>query len=510
MADLIEILPNFDLQPWRHLTYSLEKKNILTAELVSLDPIEIARKCPLPLKEVRRMAAAVTEALRADAGYRCMPPPPRPQDKGDSEEPPRKRVRLEDPKPSIKDLQYVKTLDARIDEALGGGFPAGSICEIVGESAVGKTQFVLTLLLTAQLPAPRGLGRSAIYLSTEDPLNTRRLQQILRSHPQILELPPEDQPSLDHVLGIEVHNVEMQEHMITFQLPEAIRRYNAGLVVIDSIAANFRIEFQGASRKVLTERAVALTKLGKALRKIAHEQNVAIVCTNQVSDRFDDDKTRLDKVRLLSSQSQGSSQATQRYGGGTSTPTQTQQNANSAARMQPPSVGRAPSAQGLRPPPSTHQAHKDEVMSLDYQQRFFTGWGDDARASPFDQMKTPALGLTWANQLDARIVLKISNTHDRSKGEHGNESYLWSTVKRRRHMKVVFAPWAAPSMDEGVEYELEMQGPVSIEPVGKKRRLEDQEFDGDFDLDEERHEDDEHAELLDPKYWEGIEDEEFP
>lgn len=312
------------------------------------------------------------------------------------------------------------------------------------------------------------------------------------------------------MLGIEVHNVEMQEHMITFQLPEAIRRYNAGLVVIDSIAANFRIEFQGASRKVLTERAVALTKLGKALRKIAHEQNVAIVCTNQVSDRFDDDKTRLDKVRLLSSQSQGSSQATQRYGGGTSTPTQTQQNANSAARMQPPSVGRAPSAQGLRPPPSTHQAHKDEVMSLDYQQRFFTGWGDDARASPFDQMKTPALGLTWANQLDARIVLKISNTHDRSKGEHGNESYLWSTVKRRRHMKVVFAPWAAPSMDEGVEYELEMQGPVSIEPVGKKRRLEDQEFDGDFDLDEERHEDDEHAELLDPKYWEGIEDEEFP
>lgn len=133
MADLIDVLPDFDSSPWRHLTYSLEKKSILTAELISLDPIEIARKCPLPLKEVRRMAAAVTEALKAELGRQCMPPPPRPQVRENRGEPSAKRARLETTKTPHKEVNYVKTLDRRIDECLGGGFPAGHICEIVGE-----------------------------------------------------------------------------------------------------------------------------------------------------------------------------------------------------------------------------------------------------------------------------------------------------------------------------------------------------------------------------------------
>ena len=46
---------------------------------------------------------------------------------------------------STADLK-VKTLDSVLDMALGGGFQPGHITEIVGESAVGKTQFVLGLL----------------------------------------------------------------------------------------------------------------------------------------------------------------------------------------------------------------------------------------------------------------------------------------------------------------------------------------------------------------------------
>ncbi len=65
-------------------------------------------------------------------------------------------------------------------------------------------------------------------------------------------------------------------------------------------------------------------------------------------------------------------------------------------------------------------------------------------------------------------------------------------------------------MDDGVEYELEMQGPVSVEPVMKKRRMEYEEFDVDNDVEDEVKDVGEHTELLDPKYWEGIEDEDFP
>jgi len=347
---------------------------------------------------------------------------------------------------------------------------------------------------------------------------------MLLSQPQYTDLPPEGRPTTDKVYYIDAHTVEDQDHTVTFKLPEAVRRYDVGLIVIDSIAANFRVEFQGASRKILGERAIALAKLGKTLRKIAHDNGVTIICTNQVADRFDDDRTRADKLRLISSQGQGSSQTVPKQASGRAT--HTQQNANAPNSMQPPTthpqkqLPAATQAPGgsLQAPPSSHQARKEEIISLDFQQRFFTGWGDNGHNSPFEQLKTPALGLTWANQIDARIALKISDTLVRDaakKGQGESESYLRSLGKRRRHLKVVFAPWAAPTMDNGVEYDLEMQGPVSVEAIGKsKSKSNDNEnfdFDDDNDDDDDVEDEDleisEYAELLDPKYWE---DEEFP
>lgn len=126
MADLIDVLPKFDLKPWRHLIFSLEKKGILTAELVTLEPVEIVKKCPLPLKELRRFVATVVEALQADIGY-----PPKVQAADQHTDRPRKRQRREET--SDISPRYVKTLDPSIDAVLGGGFPTGRITEIVGE-----------------------------------------------------------------------------------------------------------------------------------------------------------------------------------------------------------------------------------------------------------------------------------------------------------------------------------------------------------------------------------------
>lgn len=131
MADLTDVLPDFDTQPWRHLTYSLEKKNILTAELISQDPLDIARKCPLPLKEVKRMAAAVNVALQADVHRRN--PRLRSTSRDESQEPVRKKQRTEETPDATEDMQFAKTLDINIDQCLGGGFPTGNVCEIVGE-----------------------------------------------------------------------------------------------------------------------------------------------------------------------------------------------------------------------------------------------------------------------------------------------------------------------------------------------------------------------------------------
>ncbi|KAK5221470.1 DNA repair protein rhp57, partial [Cryomyces antarcticus] len=90
-------------------------------------------------------------------------------------------------------------------------------------------------------------------------------------------------------------------------------------------------------------------------------------------------------------------------------------------------------------------------MTLDHQQRWFTGWGDDDDSkspSTSQSLKTPSLGLTWTNQIAARIAL-IKEPEYSEGLDAGGEREL---VRWRRRMRVVFAAWAAPN--EGVEFEI--------------------------------------------------------
>lgn len=119
---------------------------------------------------------------------------------------------------------------------------------LTANSGAGKTQFLLGLLLATQLPSPHGLSRSALYISTESALPTTRLSQMLSTHPVLESANPK--PSLDRVISIVTPDLESQDHILRFQLPVAIRRHNIGLVVLDSVAANYRAEFErpGASK----------------------------------------------------------------------------------------------------------------------------------------------------------------------------------------------------------------------------------------------------------------------
>jgi DNA-repair protein XRCC3 len=68
---------------------------------------------------------------------------------------------------------------AQLDSALGGGVRARGITEIAGESATGKTQFCLTLLLQCVLPvALGGLGGAALYICTEGDYPAGRLRTL--------------------------------------------------------------------------------------------------------------------------------------------------------------------------------------------------------------------------------------------------------------------------------------------------------------------------------------------
>lgn len=448
MSDLQEVLPNFVTSDYTHLLHSLEKNDVTVADLITLDPIEIARRCPLPATDVQKLVSDVIKALQDDVQGKVQ----RDWD-----------IKITDPaedsvnvarkipsSPSSIAGPCLKTLDARIDRALGGGIVPGHIVEVVGESAVGKTQFVLGLLLAVQLPPPLGLGKGAIYVSTEAPLNTNRLEQMLKSHPFHEALQPSERPSLDCVRAIATNDLEAQEHILRFQLPVAVQRFNVGLVVLDSVAANFRAEHETRTPAGLAERATELGKLGSMLRRVAIETNAVVVVTNQVSDRFDESRNML--------------------------------------RSSSPTTS-SPLMPGLVLPPASAEPGR-ETHSLDHQQRFFTGWGDDSEEKG-SQLKNPALGLAWANQISARLVLKMES--ERSEYAGGN---IWRDKKKSRTFRVVFAPWTSPTA-AAIPYEIDTQGIVS---VSEDKRLDEL----------SPSVKDEHAAMLEEEFWATEDDEEFP
>ena len=237
-------------------------------------------------------------------------------------------------------------------------------------------------------------------------------------------------PSLANIHSVNCQDLEAQEHILEYQVPIAIDRYNIGLVVLDSVAANFRAEHGSNAPKELADRAAQLIKLGEMLRNIARTKNVAVVVANQVSDRFETIPGR-DLIELRTSSPAFSSSPTA-----------------PPALMQPP----------LEP------SQRDLAMTLDNQQRFFTGWGD-TKGTSYEGLKTPALGLTWTNQISARIALRMEDVRaDGSAAEGELGGNIWHDRKKRRFLKVVFAPWAKPG--KLVEYEI-TSGGVKALPAAK-------------------------------------------
>ena len=304
-------------------------------------------------------------------------------------------------------------------------------------SAAGKTQFLLTLLLSAQLPCPVGLSRSSIYISTEAALSTTRLSQLLGRHPRLSKLPAAEKPSLSRVLAIPVQDLESQDHILAFQLPYAIRKYHVGLVILDSVAANYRAEHGSAIPKDLANRAAQLAKLGRLLRDLAKREHIAVVVANQVSDRFEEVKVAVGQHRLHSSSP-----------------------IMSSSPVVPDGQGAPPLSAG-----NTDNGAQDLGLSLDFQQRFFTGWGDELYRTSYEGLKTPALGLAWTNQIACRIALRIEavepndDTHGGALAsyEGGN---VWKDRKKRRFLRLVFAPWA-PATRDPIEYEIRPDGIAS-------------------------------------------------
>lgn len=117
MTDLTTVLPRFSTQPYIRLLPSLEKNAVTTADLITLDVVEIAKRARLPPLDLKRLCHAVLEALHASLGV-------------DGQAIASLRRTGTD---IVNSWKTISALDDELDQALGGGIPTGYITEVTGE-----------------------------------------------------------------------------------------------------------------------------------------------------------------------------------------------------------------------------------------------------------------------------------------------------------------------------------------------------------------------------------------
>jgi DNA repair protein RAD57 len=132
MTDLLATLPDFSTAAYTHLLPSFEKNGITVADLLTLDPIEIVKRCPLPLLDVRRFVNEVIGALQEDAGIRDVPTTTggerfAPQEQDEANGP------VQAFRQKMSSWSAISTLDDTLDTAIGGGIPTGYVTEVTGE-----------------------------------------------------------------------------------------------------------------------------------------------------------------------------------------------------------------------------------------------------------------------------------------------------------------------------------------------------------------------------------------
>uniref|UniRef100_A0A8C6DDM3 DNA repair protein XRCC3 n=1 Tax=Moschus moschiferus TaxID=68415 RepID=A0A8C6DDM3_MOSMO len=177
-----------------------------------------------------------------------------------------------------------------LDALLRGGLPLDGITELAGHSSAGKTQLALQLCLAVQLPRRHGgLGAGAVYVCTEDAFPSRRLQQLIAQQQHLRADVPGHVISkikFGHQIFIEhAANVDTLLQCVSEKVPVLLARGMARLVVIDSVAAPFRCEFD---RAALALRAQHLLALGAKLRRLSCAFRSPVLCVNQVTEAVEE------------------------------------------------------------------------------------------------------------------------------------------------------------------------------------------------------------------------------
>ncbi|RYJ15186.1 DNA repair and recombination protein RadB [Halogeometricum borinquense] len=165
-----------------------------------------------------------------------------------------------------------------LDDLLGGGFERGTVTQVYGPPAAGKTNVALSAAVRVA-----AAGGTVVYIDTEG-LSVDRFQQ-LAEHVAGPEQSIADVTS--RLIVSEAHDFEEQEEAVrdTTEFAE-----QADLVVLDSATGFYRLE-----RTMDKDGGESLRRVARQvthLLSLARKHDLAVVITNQVFSDPDSDQIR--------------------------------------------------------------------------------------------------------------------------------------------------------------------------------------------------------------------------
>jgi len=171
----------------------------------------------------------------------------------------------------------VSTGCAPLDDLLGGGFERGTVTQLYGPPAAGKTNVALSAAV--QVAAE---GGTAVYIDTEG-LSVERFGQLAAG---VLRDDGDLEAVTSRIVVTEAHDFAEQEEAVRDAADFASR---AGLIVLDSATGFYRLERRDG------DEGETLRRVGRQvthLLSLARKHDIAVVITNQVFTDPDADRTR--------------------------------------------------------------------------------------------------------------------------------------------------------------------------------------------------------------------------
>jgi DNA repair protein RadB len=165
---------------------------------------------------------------------------------------------------------------ASLDDLLGGGFERGTVSQVYGPPAAGKTNVALSTAV--QVAAA---GGTAVYIDTEG-LSIDRFRQLAAAASGDEDL----EEITSRIVVTEVHDFAEQEEAVRDAADFASR---AELIVLDSATGFYRLERRDG------DEGETLRRVGRQvthLLSLARRSDLAVVVTNQVYTDPDADRAR--------------------------------------------------------------------------------------------------------------------------------------------------------------------------------------------------------------------------